>query len=355
MYEQIEVDQKLIQKLKEVEKILKIEIDGIKRLTKSVEEAFGSYQKNQSENALNGIEKALNSYKLEKSKCLSIVGAEDVSLSLINKVLETQQMTKEVCYERGKHHFYNGNLQLALIDFNHNILVHPNDQRVQKFICCIKKIQLTEDFSCDTIEKKMYRKALQTLTFGFPLVTKNDKITTGMYYERALVSIAAGYLPQALSDATEAIKMKPNFLKAIVMRAKIFFTIRGYHRCLIDCARAQKIQPSESITMLQNYCSEKVQGHEEIRDVYLTPDSITTSSNTNNLHNIFARINTLTDPANAPSVQELPIEVRDPKLLHYIPYNIYKIQPLTITTITPGLASWNSTKQQKHHHQTTSQ
>ena len=108
------------------------------------------------------------------------------------------------------------------------------------------------------------------------------------------------YLPQTLSDATKAIKIKPNFLKEIVMRAKIFFTIGGHHRCLIDCARAQKIQPSENITMLQKYCSEKFQGLEEIRDEYLTPDSIITSSNTNNLHNTFAKINTLTDPANTP-------------------------------------------------------
>ena len=67
--------------------------------------------------------------------------------------------------------------------------------------------------------------ALQTLTFGFPLVIKNNFILAGMYYRRALVAHAAKYIPQALSDVTQAIKIKPNFLKAIVMRAEIFLTI----------------------------------------------------------------------------------------------------------------------------------
>ena len=347
MYHQVEVNEKLIQKLKEVEKILKIEMDGIKKLTKSVAEAFYCCKSKQSENALNGIEKALNIYKLQKSKCLSIVGAEDVSLSIINKVIETQQLTKEACYERGKHYFYNGNPKLALIDFNNYILAYPNDQKVQNLICLFKKIQLTVDLSFDMTEKNNYMSALQTLTVAFPLIIKNDVITAGMYYRRALVAHAAKYIPQALSDVTQAIKIKPNFLKAIVMRAEIFLTIGSYQRCLIDCARAQKIQLSERITRMQKYSLEKIQGAEEVHDVYLTSDAVTTSSNTNNLYNIFSRIKKLMYP-DTPSVQQLPIEVLDPTLLHFVPGYVYNNGPSTLPPITPVLASCNSIIRQEH-------
>lgn len=154
-------------------------------------------------------------------------------------------LSAETVYIAGLCSYYDGDLSESLEYFEKVRELNPDDIKARivrhKAICMKEKKEIGEAFCkagefCEAL--KIYEEALEI----DPL---NSNMNAIFYFNRALMeSNKMEDHASAVTDCTEAIRLKPNYLNALLLRAKCHIHMKKFEECIDDYEAALKIEES---------------------------------------------------------------------------------------------------------------
>lgn len=85
-------------------------------------------------------------------------------------------------------------------------------------------------------------------------------------YQRGLAYFGYGSHEKAYNDFTKFLKVDPNHVEALMMRARTHFALREFDECIIDCQELLKLQPSQEQRNLIKTASRRLKNMKALSD-----------------------------------------------------------------------------------------
>ena len=139
--------------------------------------------------------------------------------------------------------YYNGEYKTAE-DVVLTLLKEIPDKKLEDLLYRIRNIELIKKKGNDLYEQKNYQEAIKEYTKALELDPTNKKYNSIILVNRALCFQKIEKYNSAINDATQSIKINPNYARAYVKRANVFLKLKNFKAAMEDFDKAKKIDPS---------------------------------------------------------------------------------------------------------------
>eukprot|EP01080_Neovahlkampfia_damariscottae_P003808 gene3808-6969_t len=250
---------KLYEAKREYEKGLKMspkeptllsEIQKIEKIEKHIQNVKHYKEKELFDNALAEIEYALLlspqsiPFQLEKSEILIDLKKYSEASKVSGNILKSvQPNNSDAMFIRGKALFYQGmskessHLLLTALQYD------PDNIKCLKFRKKIQEIEKLKKEGNDLFQNNSLKEAYDKYTDAIKIDPNASSLNSQIYCNRSAVAMKMNDYKLAAKDASTAIDLNPEYVKAYIRRAAAYEKLENYQEAVYDLNKAKELDP----------------------------------------------------------------------------------------------------------------
>lgn len=235
---------------------LRDEIANLKQLRDFNEKAAACYDKADYRTCLyhcdNAIKIAPGSIqnKLLKAECLAMLGRFDEACNIAISIMQSHSTNADAIYVRGLTLYYGDNLEKGLMHFERALMLDPDHKKAKAMRQKAKQLKEKKEMGNEQFKGGNYRQALATYSEALEVDAQNKDICSKLYYNRALVNSKLGNLREAIADCSSALALNERYMKALLQRAKLYYSMENFEEAVKDYEKALKTDRSPEVKNL---------------------------------------------------------------------------------------------------------
>lgn len=172
---------------------------------------------------------------------------------IANWCMKFDPLNAETVYIAGLCSYYDGNLSESLNYFEKVRQLNPDDIKARIMRLRAITIQEKKEIADAFNRAKEFNEAWNIYKEALAIDPLNANMNATLYFNRALMeSMKTEDHASAVSDCTEALRLRPNYLNARLLRAKCHIHMKKLEECIDDCKAALKIEESYAIQQALN-------------------------------------------------------------------------------------------------------
>lgn len=236
--------------------VLKGEILSLKQLRELNEKAASCYDKQDYRTCLYHCDNAIKispasiHYKLLKAECLALLERFDEAGDIAISIMQSNSTNADAIYVRGLTLYYSDNLDKGLLHFERALQLDPDHKKAKLMRTKAKLLKERKEKGNEMFKSGRYKDAHAVYTEALLLDPLNKDISSKLYYNRGLVNSKLGNLREAINDCTFALQMNEKYLKALLHRAKVYYSMENFEECVKDYEKALKSEKTMEIKNL---------------------------------------------------------------------------------------------------------
>jgi DnaJ family protein C protein 7 len=183
-------------------------------------------------------------YKLQKARCLVLLGQYQEAERTANDVLQTDGGNVVAIYMRGLCLYYQDNIKEAFNHFRLALRLEPNYTEAINSYKQAKSFIEKMERGNNAYKEGNYFSAYTAYTEALKIDPKNDPINMKLFFNRAMVSLTMGHLTDAVADCSSALEKNPNYSKALLIRARCYMDLKDFDKAIKDYKKAYAVDRS---------------------------------------------------------------------------------------------------------------
>lgn len=168
---------------------------------------------------------------------------EDASTQLVS-VLQADPANIEAMHLRGLTLFYSGNSASAQKHFQEVLRHDPDNENARVVLKRIKKIESQKSAGNDAFTSGRYKEAVDLYSETINLDSLNDDLNGTLYCNRAAALMKLNKWEEAISDASKALELKTDYVKALIRRAQCYSQTQQWEEAVRDYERVLSLDRS---------------------------------------------------------------------------------------------------------------
>ncbi|XP_045471520.1 dnaJ homolog subfamily C member 7 isoform X2 [Harmonia axyridis] len=192
-------------------------------------------------------------YKLIKAECLAFLGRYVESQEIANSILHLDKGNAEAIYVRGICLFYEDNIDSAVNYFQQVLRLAPDHAKAMELYKRAKQLKKKKEEGNEAYNAGKYADALNLFSEALKIDPLNKMTNAKLHFNRATALSKLNKYEEAVVDCTAAISLNPNYMKALLRRAKCYMDLENYEEAVKDYEKINKIDKSrENRRLLQD-------------------------------------------------------------------------------------------------------
>lgn len=147
---------------------------------------------------------------------------------------------------------YNGDLGKGLEYFGKAHRMDPNHHKTNVMLLKTKSLQEKKENGDKFYKAGQFHEARKLYTEALQIDPLNANTNSRLYFNRALMDSKMGNNQTAIADCTNALKIRPKYRKALLLRAKCYNAMEELEECIDDYEAALDIERSSDIQQALN-------------------------------------------------------------------------------------------------------
>ncbi|XP_055540830.1 dnaJ homolog subfamily C member 7 isoform X2 [Wyeomyia smithii] len=239
-----------------VSQSLKHELLGLKQLRDINEKAASCYDKQDYRTCLYHCDNAIKiapasiHYKLLKAECLAMLERFDEAGDIAISIMHSNSTNADAIYVRGLTLYYSDNLEKGLLHFERALQLDPDHKKAKIMRIKAKQLKERKEKGNEMFKGGKFKDALAVYTKALSLDPMNKDINSKLYYNRALVHSKLGNIKDAIADCSSALVINEKYMKALLQRAKLHYSLENFDECVKDYEKALKFEKTIEIKNL---------------------------------------------------------------------------------------------------------
>lgn len=235
---------------------LRPELINLKHLRDLNEKAASCYDKQDYRTCLFHCDNAIKiapasiHYKLLKAECLALLERFDEAGDIAISIMQSNSTNADAIYVRGLTLYYSDNLEKGLLHFERALQLDPDHKKAKLMRIKAKQLKERKERGNEMFKTGKFKEAQAVYTEALALDPMNKDINSKLYYNRALVNSKLGNTRDAINDCTCALEMNEKYLKALLQRAKLHYSMENFEECVKDYEKALKFEKTMEIKNL---------------------------------------------------------------------------------------------------------
>lgn len=235
---------------------LKPELINLRQLRDLNEKAANCYDKQDYRTCLFHCDNAIKiapasiHYKLLKAECLALLERFDEAGDIAISIMQTNSTNADAIYVRGLTLYYSDNLEKGLLHFERALQFDPDHKKARAMRVKAKQLKERKEKGNELFKSGKFKDAQLVYTEALALDPLNKDINSKLYYNRALVNSKLGNIRDAITDCTCALDVNEKYLKALLTRAKLHYSLENFEECVKDYEKALKFEKTMEIKNL---------------------------------------------------------------------------------------------------------
>jgi DnaJ family protein C protein 7 len=249
-----------------------VKIERIKNYVSNGQKALDSKNYQQ---ALSQFESALElapmstRIKLYKLEAELYLGKTDDVVKEAGLILRDEDPNNaEAYFLRGKAIYYNGNIDNGLRNVNQALQLDPDNAKYMKFRKILKKSESLKEEGNVFFKGSKYQEALDKYNEAIENDPINKSLNAQLYCNMSACQSKLGNWEEAISSATKAIELNPQYLKAYVRRAQCYQQVGKHEEAKRDYHKATEIDPESTELKKKLKEAEKLYKKSKRKDYY---------------------------------------------------------------------------------------
>lgn len=189
-------------------------------------------------------------YKVLKAECLARLGNYQDAEVLANEVLAFDKQDADAILVRGVCLYYQDAMDRAVPLFQHVLKLAPDHPKALEVYKRAKALKQKKDEGRDAYNAESYEEAYKLYTEALEIDPKNTSTNAKIYFNRATVLAKLNKIEESIEDCSNALKLDPTYLKALLRRAKSYMGTGQYEEAVRDYEKAAKMDKSKDIRKL---------------------------------------------------------------------------------------------------------
>ncbi|XP_049786503.1 dnaJ homolog subfamily C member 7 [Schistocerca cancellata] len=221
------------------------------------EEAKKAYLKNDYRKVVYCMDRMLEQvpcslYKLQRAECLALIGRYQEAQEVANDILHFDKQNADAIYVRGMCLYYQDNVEKAFSHFQHVLKLAPDHTKAMDIYKKAKLLKQKKEEGNEAFKSNKLAEAYALYTEALKIDPYNNSTNAKLYFNRATVCSKLGRLNESVADCTAALSLDPNYLKALLRRAKNYMELGEYEDAVRDYENVCKMDKSrENRRLLQ--------------------------------------------------------------------------------------------------------
>lgn len=235
---------------------LKPELISLKQLRDLNEKAANCYDKQDYRTCLYHCDNAMKiapasmHYKLLKAECLAMLERFDEAGDIAISIMQSNSTNADAIYVRGLTLYYSDNLDKGLLHFERALQLDPDHKKAKAMRIKAKQLKERKEKGNEFFKSGKFKDAQMVYTEALALDPLNKDINSKLYYNRALVNSKLGNIREAITDCTCALDINEKYMKALLQRAKLHYSLENFEECVKDYEKALKFEKTMEIKNL---------------------------------------------------------------------------------------------------------
>ncbi|KAF6215013.1 hypothetical protein GE061_009761 [Apolygus lucorum] len=250
-----------LNKAKELEPsgaVLQAELNNFNDLKMCAEKGDKAYNSGDYRMVVYCMDRALNiatscsRFKVLKAECMAHLGNYQDAQELANEVLAFDKQNADAILVRGMCLYYQDNIDRAFTHFQHVLKLAPDHVKAMEIYKKAKALKQKKEEGNEAYKTEKYQDAYRLYSEALTIDPKNVANNAKLYFNRALVLSKLKKMDESIADCSEALKLDPNYLKALLKRAQIYMEMTQYEEAVQDYEKAAKMDKGRETRKLLN-------------------------------------------------------------------------------------------------------
>ncbi|BES89410.1 DnaJ domain [Nesidiocoris tenuis] len=198
------------------------------------------------------IASSCSRFKVIKAECLAHLGNYQDSQELANEVLAFDKQNADAILVRGMCLYYQDNVDKAFTHFQHVLKLAPDHPKALEIYKKAKALKQKKEEGNEAYKADKLLDALRLYSEALDIDPKNTSTNAKLYFNRATVYAKMNKLEESIVNCSEALKLDPNYLKALLRKAKSHMDLAQFEEAVQDYEKAFKMDKSRDIRKLLN-------------------------------------------------------------------------------------------------------
>lgn len=235
---------------------LRPELLGLKQLRELNEKAASCYDKKDYRTCLYHCDNAIKiapasiHYKLLKAECLAMLERFDEAGDIAISIMQSNSTNADAIYVRGLTLYYSDNLDKGLLHFERALQLDPDHKKAKEMRVKAKQLKERKEKGNEMFKGGKFREAHAVYSEALALDPLNKDINSKLYYNRALVNSRLGNIRDAITDCTCALEINDKYMKPLLQRAKLHYSLENFEESVKDYEKALKYEKTMEIKNL---------------------------------------------------------------------------------------------------------
>lgn len=235
---------------------LRPELLGLKQLRELNEKAAACYDKKDYRTCLFHCDNAIKiapasiHYKLLKAECLALLERFDEAGDIAISIMQSNSTNADAIYVRGLTLYYSDNLDKGLLHFERALQLDPDHKKAKEMRVKAKQLKERKEKGNEMFKGGKFKDAHAVYTEALALDPLNKDINSKLYYNRALVNARLGNIRDAINDCTCALEINEKYMKPLLQRAKLHYSLENFEESVKDYEKALKYEKTMEIKNL---------------------------------------------------------------------------------------------------------
>lgn len=212
-------------------------IQLLDRFTRDGEAAFTNKEFRK---ALYCLEKCLevasysNHLKTNRAECLALLGRYAEAQEAANTVLQFDNLNADAIYVRGLCLYYEDNVDRAFTHFTQVLRLAPDHTRAKEIYRKAKLLKQKKEEGNTAFKASKLEEAYNLYSEALEIDPFNKSTNAKLYFNRATVAAKQKKTEQSIADCTKALDLDPDYIKALLRRAKSYMETEQYEEAVRD-------------------------------------------------------------------------------------------------------------------------
>lgn len=229
---------------------VKTELTKIEQIKSFVEEGQKELNAERYQQALNKFDRALNlasmstRIKLYKLEAQLGLGESDLVAKEAGYILRDEDPNNsEAYFLRGKALYYSGQAENGLKHLTQALQLDPDHSKSMQFRKVLRRSEALKEEGNDLFKSGKYQEAIEKYGNAIENDPKNKNLNAQLYCNRSACQGKLNNWDSAIEDASKAIELNPQYLKAYLRRAQCYQQVQKFEEAKRDYHKASEIEP----------------------------------------------------------------------------------------------------------------